>query len=67
MDGLVKTGVITQAQEDAINKAITKAKEDCTPKADFKKGHKAESKTDMDSHVKEGTLQHGQEDALQGS
>ena len=59
LDSLLTAGTITQAQEDAIQTAITAAK------GDSDKGPKEGLKTALDSLVTAGTITQVQEDAIQ--
>ena len=61
LDSLVKAGTLTQAQEVAIQSAIT------TAKGEFKRGDNGGFKTVLDRLVKAGTITQAQEDAIQGS
>lgn len=58
LDSLVKAGIITQAQEDSIQSAITTAqlKDDA---------NKDQTKTDQNGQVNDGTRSHAQEAVIQ--
>ena len=61
MDSLVTAGTITQAQETAIQTAMT------TGKGDFNRGHNGGMKTALDSLVTAGTITQAQETAILAS
>ena len=59
LDSLVTAGTITQAQETAIETAMTSAK------GNFNRGHNGGFKTALDSLVTAGTITQTQETAIQ--
>jgi len=65
MDGLVKDGTITMAQEVAIQTAITIANQDATENGDFNCIDNSGSQYVMDGLVKDGTITIAQEVAIQ--
>ena len=65
MDGLVKDGTITIAQESAIQTAITIANQDAAANGDFNCIDNCGSKYVMDGLVKDGTITIAQEITIQ--
>ena len=61
LDSLVTAGTITQAQETAIETAMTSAK------GNFNRGHNSGFKTALDSLVTAGTITQAQETAILGN
>jgi len=61
LDSLVTAGTITQAQETAVETAMTPAK------GNFKRGHNNGFKTALDGLVTAGTITQAQETAILGS
>jgi len=57
LDSLVKSGTLTQEQEDTMQKGNSKD-------LDFKRGHNGNFKTVMDGLVKDGTITQAQEDTI---
>jgi len=64
LDSLVTSGTLTQAQEDAIQSAITTATEAGTATVEFKSRDYSGFNTVLDSLVKEGVITQVQKDAI---